>query len=56
MVYHEKNEHTPYETIHIMLKCLMHLHNHWNKSMSFMKPSILTNLNNDINFAATMVD
>jgi hypothetical protein len=34
------------EMIHIPLKCAMHLHDHWNKSVPFMKPFILVDFNN----------
>lgn len=30
----------------------MHLHNHWNKVISFKKPFILVNLNNDVTFCS----
>jgi hypothetical protein len=43
------------ETIHITLECAMHLHGHRNKMMSFMKPSILTDLNNGACFISTLV-
>ncbi len=38
------------ETIHIMPRCAMHLHGHWNKVVPFMKPFILVDLNNGIEF------
>jgi hypothetical protein len=46
----EKMNTLPDETIYIMPKCVMHLHDHQNKVMPFMKPSILSNLNNGIKF------
>jgi hypothetical protein len=38
------------ETIHIMPKCTMCLHGHWNKLVPLMKPFILANFNNDTKF------
>ncbi len=38
------------EMIHITPKCTMHLHGHWNKVVSIMKPFILMNLNNGTKF------
>ncbi len=38
------------KTIHIMLKYIVHLHDHKKKMMFFMKPSILANLSNDAKF------
>jgi hypothetical protein len=38
------------ETIHITPRCTVHLHGHWNKLVSLMKPSIFANLNDDIKF------
>ncbi len=38
------------ETIHIMTRCAIHLHGHWNKMMFFMKPYIFTDLSNGIKF------
>jgi len=46
----EKMNTFPDETIHIMPKCIMHLHGHQNKMVPFMKPFILTNLNNGAKF------
>jgi hypothetical protein len=40
----------PNETIHIMYECVVHLHGYWNKMASFMKPSILANINNGVKF------
>jgi hypothetical protein len=39
-----------HEMIHIVFGCVMHLHDHWNKVVPFMKPFILTDLNNGIKF------
>ncbi len=38
------------ETINITPECVMHLHDHRNKVVPFMKPSILINLNNGVKF------
>jgi hypothetical protein len=38
------------ETIHIMPKCVVYLHGHWKKMVSFIKPFILVALNNDARF------
>jgi hypothetical protein len=38
------------EMIHIMPRCAMHLHDHENKVMPFLKPFILADLNNDAKF------
>ncbi len=38
------------EVIHIMPKCVMHLHGHQNKMVPFMKLVILMNLNNGVKF------
>jgi hypothetical protein len=38
------------ETIHIIPKCVMHLHGHQNKVVPFMKPFILVDLNNGAKF------
>ncbi len=38
------------ETIHITLKCVVHLHGHWNKVMPLMKPFIFMDFNNGIKF------
>ncbi len=38
------------ETIHITPKCAMHLHDHWNKMVPLVKPSILVDLNNGVKF------
>ncbi len=38
------------EMIHITLRCVVHIHGHWNKMVPFMKPFILANLNNDAKF------
>lgn len=38
------------ETIHITPKYDLHLHDHYNKMMPFMKPSMLVDLNNDAKF------
>ncbi len=38
------------EMIHITHGCAMHLHDHRNKTVSFMKLSILANFSNDIRF------
>ncbi len=38
------------ETIHIMLGCVMHLHDHWNKVMPVLKLSILANFTNNAKF------
>jgi hypothetical protein len=43
------------ETIHIMPGCIMHLHGHWNKVMPLMKPFILVDFSNALNFAITLV-
>jgi hypothetical protein len=40
----------PYDTIHIMPRCVMHLHDHQNKFVPLMKPFILVNLNNGDKF------
>jgi hypothetical protein len=36
------------EVIHIMPKCVVHLHGHQNEMMPLMKPIILMNLNDGI--------
>ncbi len=38
------------ETIHIMPRCTMHFHGHWNKVVPFMKPFIFVDLNNGTKF------
>ncbi len=38
------------ESIHITFGCAMHLHDHHNKVVPLMKPSIFTNLNNGVKF------
>ncbi len=38
------------EMIHITLKCVMHLHGHWNKVVPLMKPFILADLSNGVKF------
>jgi hypothetical protein len=43
------------ETIHIMLRCIVHLHGHWNKMVPLMKPSILVNLAMTLNFTIAFV-
>jgi hypothetical protein len=40
------------ETIHIMLECVVHLHDHRNKMVPLMKLSILTDISNDIKFCS----
>jgi hypothetical protein len=45
-----KRQTLPNETIHSMLKYVMHLHDHWNKMMPLTKLSILADLNNDAKF------
>ncbi len=46
----EKTNTFPDEVIHIMPKCVVHLHGHQNKMVPFMKPIILMNLNNGTKF------
>jgi hypothetical protein len=36
------------ESIHIMPKCIVHLHGHQNKLVPLMKPSILVNISNGV--------
>jgi len=43
------------ETIHITLRCVVHIHGHWNRMVPFMKPFILANLNNDAKFATAPI-
>jgi len=38
------------EMIHIMYGCVVHLHGHQNKMVSFMKSSILVDLSNGVKF------
>ncbi len=38
------------ETIHIMFKCVVHLHCYRNKMIPLMKPSTLANFNNSAKF------
>ncbi len=38
------------ETINITPECVMHLHDHRNKVVPFMKPSILVDLRNGVKF------
>jgi hypothetical protein len=45
----------PNEMIHVMLGCVMHLHGHCNKLVPLVKPSILANFSNALNFAITLV-
>ncbi len=40
------------EMIHITPKCIMHLHGHQTKVVSFMKPFILVDLNNGVKFCS----
>jgi hypothetical protein len=40
------------ERIHISPKCVMHLHGHWNKVVTLMKPFILTDLSNGVKFCS----
>jgi hypothetical protein len=46
----KKTSTIPNEMIHIMLGCALHLHDHWNKVMPLLKPSIFANLNNGAKF------
>jgi hypothetical protein len=50
IVYCGKDEHTPNETIHITPRCTMHFHGHQNKMVPLMKPFILVDFNNGIEF------
>ncbi len=38
------------ETIHIMPKCTLHLHSHWNKMVPFIKPFIFADFSNGAKF------
>jgi hypothetical protein len=40
----------PNETIHIMPRCVVHLHGHQNKMVPLMKPYIFVDLNNGVKF------
>ncbi len=40
------------DTINIMPKCAMHLHDHHNKMVPFMKPSIFVDFNNGVKFCS----
>jgi hypothetical protein len=40
----------PNQMIHIMFKCVVHLHGHRNKVVPFMKPSIFANFSNSAKF------
>jgi hypothetical protein len=46
----KKTSTLPNQMIHIMFKCVVHLHGHRNKVMPFMKPSIFVNFNNETKF------
>ncbi len=46
----EKTGTLPNQMIHIMLKCVVHLHGHQNKMVPFMKPSIFVNFSNGAKF------
>jgi hypothetical protein len=46
----EKTNTFPNEMILIMFECAMHLHGHWNKMVSLMKPSIFTYPKNGAKF------
>jgi len=46
----KKTSTLPNEMIHIMFKCVVHLHGHWKKMVPFTKPFIFTNLSNDNKF------
>jgi hypothetical protein len=43
------------ETMYIMLKCIMHLHGHWNKAVSLVKLFILADFSNALNSIITFV-
>jgi hypothetical protein len=43
------------ETIHITSECVVHFYDHRNKMMLLMKPSILANFSNALNFAITPI-
>jgi len=46
----EKMNTFPNKIIHIMPRCVVHLHGHWNKIVPLMKPSVLVDLNNGVKF------
>jgi hypothetical protein len=46
----EKTGTLPNEMIHIVSRCVVHIHGHWNKMMPFMKSFILADLNNGVKF------
>jgi hypothetical protein len=50
IIYHGKKQALPNETIHITPRFAMHLHDHQNKVVPFMKPFILANLSNGVKF------
>jgi hypothetical protein len=51
IIYHgKKTSAFPNETIHIVPKCIVHLHGHQNKVVPLVKPSILVDFNNGIKF------
>jgi hypothetical protein len=45
----------PNEMIHIMPRCVVHLHGHYNKMVPFMKPFILAILAMVLSFAIALV-